>query len=180
MTEFLAHGPASSLLHCPLADLAASSLQPALIVAQVSKWLPTWATPIWVIAAGLVLGAVACLAVYGVLAILSLVPGLGTIPDSPQRGIIVSLIVGGVIAALLCYQYVPQQDSYAESLILPLITIGLVTGFGLVYGMWHRTVRRMGRHSQRRHRALFVDDGGRVCCDRRGVHAVGEVSWRFH
>jgi ABC-type transport system involved in multi-copper enzyme maturation permease subunit len=144
MIDFLAHGPASSLIHSQFADLTALSLQPALIVAQVSKWLPTWATPIWVIAAGLVLGAVACLAVYGILAILSLIPGIGTIPDSPQRGVTVSLIVGGVIAALLCFQYVPQQDTHAESLILPLIAIGLVTGFGLVYGLWHRTRAEWG------------------------------------
>ncbi len=115
-----------------------------MIVAQVSKWLPTWATPIWVIGVGLALGALACVVVYGVLAILSLVPGLGTLPDSPQRGITASLIVGGAIAAFLCWQYVPQQDSYAESLFLPLIVIGLVTGFGLIYGMWHRTRAEWG------------------------------------
>ena len=48
------------------------------------------------------------------------------------------MLVGGAIAAFLCFQYVPQQDSYAESLFLPLIVIGLVMGFGVVYGMWHR------------------------------------------
>ncbi len=144
MTNLFADGPSSLLFSSPLADLAVSAPQPALVVAQVAKWFPTWVTPIWVIGAGLVLGALVCVAVYGVLAILSLIPGLGTLPDSPGRGIIASLVVGGGIAAFLCTQYVPQQQSYAESLYLPLIVIGLVIGFGLIYGMWHRTRAEWG------------------------------------
>ena len=144
MTNLFADLSTPSLLNSPLADLGGSFLQPAMMVAQISKWLPTWITPIWVIGAGLALGALACVAVYGVLAILSLIPGLGTLPDSPQRGIIASLMVGGGIAAFLCWQYVPQQDTYAESLFLPLITVGLVMGFGLIYGMWHRTRAEWG------------------------------------
>ncbi|NND98018.1 MAG: ABC transporter permease [Pirellulaceae bacterium] len=112
---------------------------PGMIVAQMAKWLPVWLTPMWVIAAGIIVGALACLIVYGVLAALSIIPGLGSLPDSPKRGVIASLIVGGAIAGALCWQYVPGDDEYSESLFLPLICIGVVTGFGLVYGMWHRT-----------------------------------------
>ena len=92
MNQMFASGSAGLINSLDLArplDLTASldlasSLQPALIVAQVSKWLPTWVTPIWVISAGLILGAIACIAVYGVLALLSFVPGLGTLPDSTK------------------------------------------------------------------------------------------------
>ena len=140
MTNLFADAGSASLpFGSNLADASMSFLQPAMVVAQAAKWMPTWLTPIWVIGAGIVLGAIACLIVYGALALLSLIPGLGTLPDSPPRAIAASLIVGGAIAAFLCYQYVPQQDSYAESLYLPLIAIGLVMGFGLIYGMWHRT-----------------------------------------
>ncbi len=119
--------------------LQSGQMQPALIVAQMAKWLPVWMTPVWVITAGLLVGAVACALVYGILAALSLIPGLGNLPDSPRRGITASLIVGGLISAFLCWQYVPGEEEYAESLFLPLITIGLVCGFGIIYGMWHRT-----------------------------------------
>lgn len=114
-------------------------MEPGLIIAQAGKWLPTWLTPIWLISVGLVLGALVSLVVFGVLAILSLVPGLGTLPDSPRRGVIASVILGGVFAALLCWQFVPQAGEYAQSLLPPLIVIGLVLGFGVIYGMWHRT-----------------------------------------
>lgn len=117
---------------------------PGLVIGQVAKWLPVWMTPVWVIAAGLIVGAAACFVVYGALAVLSLIPGMGTLPDSPRRGITASLIVGGAISALLCWQYIPGEEEYAESLFLPLIIIGLVTGFGLVYGMWHRTRSEWG------------------------------------
>ena len=136
MTNLFSDG--SSSLMTSLADLGVS-MPPGLIVAQVSKWLPTWVTPIWVIGTGTALGALACLAVYGVLAIVSWVPGLGTLPDDPKRGVVASLLLGGGIGAYLCNQFIPQQESYAESLYLPLIAIGLVIGFGLIYGMWYRT-----------------------------------------
>ena len=114
-------------------------IEPALIVAQFAKWFPTFITPVWICAAGLLLGAAACVVVYAALAFLSFIPGLGTLPDSPRRGAIASLIVGGIISAFLCFQYVPNQQEHAGTLFLPLIAIGLVCGFGLVYGMWYRT-----------------------------------------
>lgn len=135
MTSLVNHSIPATMTN--MLELAANP--PGLIVAQMAKWLPTWLTPIWVIAAGLLVGAVVCLIVYGVLALLSFVPALGNLPDSPKVGITASLIVGGLISAFLCYQYVPQQTDYPGTLYMPLICIGLVTGFGLIYGMWHRT-----------------------------------------
>ncbi len=35
--------------------------------------------------------------------------------------------------------YVSGAEAYSGSLYLPLICIGLLVGFGVVYGMWHRT-----------------------------------------
>ncbi len=35
--------------------------------------------------------------------------------------------------------FVPRAEVYSESLYLPLICIGLLVGFGTVYGVWHRT-----------------------------------------
>ena len=122
-----------------LFDAATLSPDPGLIVAQASSWLPIWLTPIWLITVGLALGAIASMVVFGVLAILSFIPGLGTLPDSPRRGVIASVILGGIFAGLLCWQYVPGSEEYAQSLFAPLIVIGLILGFGVIYGMWHRT-----------------------------------------
>ncbi len=114
-------------------------MEPALIVGQALKWLPAWLTPLWVIALGLVLGGIATLAVYGTLALLSFIPPLGTMADSPRRGVTASLIVGAIAAIALCVVYVSRAPEYSESLYLPLTCIGLLMGFAVIYGMWHRT-----------------------------------------
>ena len=120
-------------------DSTALNFEPALIIAQASNWLPVWLTPVWLISVGLVLGAIVSLIVFGVLSILSFIPGLGTIADSPRRGVTASVLLGVVFAALLCWQFVPHAGEYAQSLFAPLIVIGLILGFGVIYGMWHRT-----------------------------------------
>jgi len=120
------------------AGLETWTLEPALL-GQVMKWMPIWLTPIWVISAGLILGAALSAVLFGVLALLSWIPGVGSLADSPRRGVTASLIVGGLVAATLCVLFIPQTEQYAGTLYLPLITIGLVVGFGLVYGLWHRT-----------------------------------------
>ena len=112
---------------------------PGLIVAQALKWLPTWLTPLWLIGVALGLGLIALIAVYGVLAILSFIPGLGTLPDNPRRGVIASLIVGGAASIGLCAVFIPRAENFASTLYLPLICIGMMLGFALIYGMWRRT-----------------------------------------
>ena len=104
-----------------------------------TSWVPTWLTPLWLIAVGLGLGAIGAIVVYGALALLSCIPGLGTLADSPGRGITASLLVGGVASAALCYRFIEPSEGYFESRYLPTICIGLLLGFGLIYGMWQRT-----------------------------------------
>jgi len=113
----------------------------SLILGQATAWLPAWLTPLWIIAAGIVLGAVLIIIAYGILAVLSFLPGVGTLADSPRRGITASLVVGGIAATALCYQFIDPAAQYSETVYLPLICIGLLLGFGLVYGMWARTRR---------------------------------------
>ncbi len=104
-------------------------LEPGLILGQALKWLPAWLTPLWLIAVGLAFGAIAAIVVYGVLAVLSFIPGLGDLADSPRRGVTASLIVGGVISAGLCAIYVPQAEQYAESPLLAVDLHRLATWF---------------------------------------------------
>ncbi|MCP4788027.1 MAG: ABC transporter permease, partial [Fuerstiella sp.] len=59
--------------------------------------------------------------------------------DSPKRGITASLVIGGLITIALCAVYVPRTAEYGEALFLPLFCIGLILGFGVIYGAWHRT-----------------------------------------
>lgn len=110
------------------------------LVGQMT-WLPSFLTPIWVIAVGLLIGLAAAVVVYGALALLSFIPPLGRLADSPNRGVSASLVFGALFSVVLCALYVPNSPDpeFAYLLYLPLITIGLICGFGLVYGMWHRT-----------------------------------------
>lgn len=110
-----------------------------MVLAQMGKWLPVFSTPLWVLSIGLVMGAVAVILFYGILSLLSFIPGLGAIADSPKRGVAASLIAGALFSALLCMAYMPQGGENSGLLVLPMITIGIGLGFGLVYGLWHRT-----------------------------------------
>jgi hypothetical protein len=116
-------------------------IEPALVLGQALKWLPAWLTPLWVIAVGLALGAIVSVVFYAALALFSFLPPLARLADSPRRGVTASVVLGAAAAVLLCSVYVPRAESYSESLYLPLICIGLLVGFGVVYGLWHRTRR---------------------------------------
>jgi len=108
------------------------------LIGQISSWMPVWLTPIWVLSLGIVLGAVATAIFLAIFAVLSFTP-LGKIADSPKSGLTASLIVGAVFAAALCFVYVPNQGEFQGMLILPLIVLGLIAGFAVIYGMWQRT-----------------------------------------
>ncbi|WP_146534688.1 ABC transporter permease [Rubripirellula reticaptiva] len=113
----------------------------SMILAQGANWLPAWLTPLYVIAIAILIGAAAAILLYGLLSLLSFIPVLGRLADSPKRAIIASLVIGGLFSGVLCSQYVPNsgEDDFAYALILPLTTIGMLFGFGIIYGMWHRT-----------------------------------------
>lgn len=136
MIAGLSTSPSSSIAFL---DLMGSSLDSMLIFGAIGEWLPAFATPVWVLSIGLLLGAVAVFLVYGLLSLLSLVPALGTLADSPHRGVTISLAMGAIFSVILCMIYLPQGGDNRQLLLLPLITIGLGLGFGLIYGMWHRT-----------------------------------------
>ncbi len=63
----------------------------------------------------------------------------GQMADNSKVGISASLIVGGLISLALCFNYVPQQREFGGMLILPLIALGLILGFAIIYGCWSRT-----------------------------------------
>lgn len=117
------------------------------LIAQGSNWLPAFFTPIWLIGAGLILGAIVSAIVYGVLTALSFVPPLGRLADRRNAAVAASLIVGSVFATALCWTYVPRvgDGQYQNTLIPPLVVIGLILGFAVVYGMWHRTRQEWGQ-----------------------------------
>jgi len=118
--------------------MLASFLGPGLLLGQTSNWMASWLTPLWVLSIGLLLGAVLLVAVLAVLSVLSFT-SLGKIADSSRLARVVSLVIGGLIGVILCVIFVPQADENAQMLILPLIVLGLASGFAIIYGMWHRT-----------------------------------------
>lgn len=118
-----------------------SAMNSVGLLGQMGTWMPTFATPIWMLAVSLLFGALLSVVVFGILSLLSFVPGLGTIPDRPTRGVTLSLIAGAIFSTVLCVLYLPQGGEHRGLLVLPLLTIGIGLGFGLIYGMWHRTRR---------------------------------------
>ncbi|PAY21061.1 ABC transporter permease [Rhodopirellula sp. SM50] len=135
---------APSVLSAPAAisglSLDVSNLFPGpMLLGQIADWFPIWVTPIYTIAIGLLLGAGVAALFYGVLALLSFIPPLGKLADSPTTGNVASLVIGVVIAVLLCSQYAWSDEGFAQTLILPLVLIGLVMGYAIIYAMWYRT-----------------------------------------
>lgn len=128
-SNFVSAGDAASL----------PGLVPGMVIGQVSQWLPVWLTPLYAIGLGLALGVIVTAVFYGILSFLSFIPPLGKIADSPGRGNIASLIVGAVIAGFLCMNYIPDAESYGQSLVLPLVLMGLMMGYAIIYGLWYRT-----------------------------------------
>ena len=140
---------ALSALPAPAA-LSGISFEPAslfsgpMLMGQILDWLPVWVTPIYTISIGLLVGAAAAAIFYGILAILSFIPPLGKLADSPSTGSIASIVVGLAIGGFLCSRFAFGDEEYAQSLILPLLLIGLVMGYAVIYGMWYRTRREWG------------------------------------
>lgn len=110
----------------------------APLLGQAVSWLPSWLTPIWVLSIGILLGAVALVVSLAVMAGLSFTP-LGKIADSRRAGRTVSVVLGVIFAAVLGVIFMPRGGEYQEVLALPLLLAGLVGGFAVVYGVWHRT-----------------------------------------
>ena len=106
---------------------------------QIMEWGPVWATPMFAIAIGILVGLTLCIVFFGALALLSFIPPLGQIADLRGRGITASLILGAIFSLLLCGHYLPMFQTHSQAMILPLVTIGLMLGFAVIYGMWHRT-----------------------------------------
>jgi ABC-type transport system involved in multi-copper enzyme maturation permease subunit len=126
-------------------DLTSSGFLPTAFMplAQSSNWLPAFLTPLWIFAVGLVLGAIAIALVFGLLSLLSLLPPLGRLADNRPAAVTASLILGGIIGGMLCKIYVPRMEDnqYAFSVVPPLLVIGIICGFAIIYGMWYRTRR---------------------------------------
>lgn len=118
--------------------MLASFVGHGLLLGQTSNWMASWLTPIWVLSIGLLLGAGLLVAVLGMLSALSFTP-LGKIADSSGLARTVSVVLGGVIGAILCSIFVPQSIDSGQMLILPLITFAMAISFAIIYGMWHRT-----------------------------------------
>ncbi|QDV42079.1 ABC-2 family transporter protein [Stieleria neptunia] len=135
---------APSVLSAPAAisglPLDVSNLFPGpMLLGQIADWFPIWVTPIYTIAVGLLVGAGVAAVFYAALALLSFIPPLGKLADSSTTGNVASLVIGAVIAVLLCSQYAWSDDGFSQTLILPLSLIGVVMGYAIIYAMWYRT-----------------------------------------
>ena len=162
-----------ALGNCALGGTGLGGFGGAALVAQ-TNWAPSFLTPIWIIAISLLMGLAATAVVYGVLALLSFIPPLGRLADDPRRGVTVSIVLGLILGGLAVMNYGPRADDpdYDHLLILPLLVAGLMLGFGIVYGMWRRTVREWPD--------LLTDSVVPYLLATAGVLIVlGLVSWQF-
>ncbi|QDV14465.1 ABC-2 family transporter protein [Rosistilla oblonga] len=127
----------------------------ALIPLQQVSWLSSWLTPIWILAIGMLLGLVATAAIYLVLAALSRIPALGNLAEDTRKATFVAMGIAIVVAGLGILKTVVFADSpeitvageenptaaHSAYLILPMVGLGVIVGWGLVFGFWKRTIR---------------------------------------
>jgi ABC-type transport system involved in multi-copper enzyme maturation permease subunit len=116
----------------------------ALLPLQATPWLPVWITPLWILAAGIAVGMIVCIVIFAILAVLSRIPGLGTLGDRPAVANIASLVVAVVVGAGTMALYLPLVESeYRALMIVPIALMSVVVGFGLIFGMWRRSITEL-------------------------------------
>lgn len=116
----------------------------ALVPLQTTPWLPVWVTPLWILGIGVLVGLLVAAVLLAVLAALSRVPGLGTLPDRPRVANVVAGLLTLVIAAGMLFLYLPETTpDYRILLIIPVLAMSAIVGWGLVYGMWRRTINEL-------------------------------------
>lgn len=126
-----------------LVSHADAAVTVGMVPLELIQWLPVWITPFWVIAVGLTAGLLLVAAVYALLAALSYVPAIGTLADNRPLATGVASAIAAVVALALCWQFVPQVQpaKYKLHLVLPMVVVGIIAGWGIVYGAWSRTRR---------------------------------------
>lgn len=113
----------------------------ALLPLQTTPWLPTWVTPIWILGVGIAAGFLISLAAIIVLAILSRLPGLGTLADRPAVANGVAGVLTLALSAAVLAVYLPQtQADYRMLMFVPVFAMSAILSWGLIYGMWRRTI----------------------------------------
>lgn len=127
----------------------------ALIPLQTTSWLTAWLTPLWILALGMLIGLVATAVIYLVLAGLSRIPALGNLAENNRKATGVALAIAAVVAVLGILRTVVFAESpevvatgagdasaaHRAYLILPMIGLGVIVGWGFVFGVWQRTIR---------------------------------------
>ena len=128
---------------CKFSSAMTDTATAAMPLGDVMEWLPVFVTPIWIIAVGLLIGAVVTAIYFGVLAALSLIPGVGSLCDDSRRGNFAALVLAAIIAIALMAMLMPGSDR-PGLLVLPLAVIAAVLGYATVYGFWARARREWG------------------------------------
>lgn len=116
----------------------------AMVPLQTTPWLPVWVTPLWILGVGVAAGFLVSGLVLACLAILSRIPGLGTLADRPARANVAAGLLALGISGVVLWLYLPETTrDYQTLLILPVLAMSAVVGWGLVYGMWRRTIAEL-------------------------------------
>ena len=110
-----------------------------LITAQTQSIFPVWLTPVWILGLGIAAGLVAVLAFYMLLGGLSKIPALGNLADDRRASSVAALGLSAVFSAMAIAFVMFRGEEAAGYVILPCVCLGLVLGWGVVYGLWHRT-----------------------------------------
>lgn len=110
------------------------------LLAQAGPWLPTWVTPVWILAAGLAAGLILAALILGVYIGLSKIPFLGNLAEDRRRGHLVAAGLSLVVGLGLSYAIVSGiEDANRAYAVTPLMVVGAILGWSFVFGVWRRT-----------------------------------------
>lgn len=109
---------------------------------QLETWLISWLTPLWMVGLGCLFGLLGLLVVWGLCAVLSRVPLLGELLESPHRNLIIAC--GAVIAFLAQWRVAVVWGSGLNfDTAVPMAVGALVISIGVIALMSRRAAQEV-------------------------------------
>ncbi len=122
-------------------------LSALILPLQASKipWQNTWITPLWVLAVGIAAGMALAGLVLLVLHLLGRIPPLGTLAEKrPLADFVAAGLSVAVFAGMFPWLTARAgSDAQGVYFIVPSLMLSILAGWGIVFGMWRRTMQEL-------------------------------------